>query len=143
MMGPSTMAPFQPSPFLRSKRLRLLGWAACGVLSAMALAKALSASYAAPARHLSEAERASAGRQCAAEEPRWRLRTMHRFPGDHWSQDDDFHATERGWALEQARRSDVPPTELFRAIDEDLHTHPVEPPREATASPCKPRPFYD
>ncbi|MFP2913056.1 hypothetical protein ACLESD_50230, partial [Pyxidicoccus sp. 3LFB2] len=61
----------------------------------------------------------------------------------HWSQDDDFGASERSWAMSEARRRDVPVTEVFGAIDAELHAAPVLPPRKATASPCKPRPFYD
>ncbi|WP_225408358.1 hypothetical protein [Stigmatella hybrida] len=132
-----------PPPLLRSKWLPRLGWGACGLAFAGALVRAMSASHPVPPRRLSEAERTTVGRLCAAEEPRWRLSTMHRFPGDHWSQDDDFHASERGWALELSRREGVSPTEVFRAIDEELHAQPVAPPRKASASPSKPRPFYD
>ncbi|ADO75263.1 conserved uncharacterized protein [Stigmatella aurantiaca DW4/3-1] len=136
-------ASFPPASLLHSKRLRLAGWGACGVLFALAVARAGSASLPARPRHLSESERAAEGRLGAAEEPRWRKDAMHRFPGDRWSQDDDFHASERNWALGVSRRRDVPPEDVFRAIDEDLRAHPVEPPRKASASPSKPRPFYD
>jgi hypothetical protein len=128
---------------IRSKWLRLLGWGVSGLCTALAIGRAMSAQVPPPTRHLSEAERAAVGRMCAAEEPRWRQNPMHRFPGDRWSQDDDFQASERGWTMEMARRAGVSPEEIFRAIDEDLHKHPVEPPRKATASPSKPRPFYD
>jgi hypothetical protein len=128
---------------IRLKWLRLVGWGVSGLCATLATGRALSAQESPLSRHLSEAERAAVGRMCAAEEPRWRQNPMHRFPGDRWSQDDDFHASERGWAMELSRRAGVSPGEVFRAIDEDLHTHPVEPPRKATASPSKPRPFYD
>jgi hypothetical protein len=137
------MAPFPSVPSLRSKRLSRLGWGVCAAALAVAISRAMSASHPVPPRRLTEAERATVGRLCAAEEPRWRLSTMHRFPGDRWSQDDDFHASERGWALELSHREGVSPSEVFRAIDEELHTQPVEPPRRAHASPSKPRPFYD
>lgn len=127
----------------RSKWLRLVGWGGCALAVIIAISRALSAQVPPPALHLSEAERARVGRMGAAEEPRWRKHTMHRFPGDRWSQDDDFGATERGWAMDLAARSGVPPEEVFRAIDEDLRAWPVEPPRKASASPSKPRPFYD
>ncbi|MFP2933078.1 hypothetical protein ACLESO_49605, partial [Pyxidicoccus sp. 3LG] len=96
-----------------------------------------------PERRLSEAERIQVGRAAAAEEPGWRRASRKSFPGDHWSQDDDFGASERRWAVDEARRRGVPVTDVLGAIDAELHSGPVVPPRKATASPCKPRPFYD
>jgi hypothetical protein len=83
------------------------------------------------------------GRAAAALEPAWREKSRKSFPGDLWSQDDDFHGAERQWVLEEARRHRTSLGEVLRAIDQDLRAHPPQPPRKATAAPCKPRPFYD
>ncbi|MCI0570082.1 MAG: hypothetical protein L0Y66_04960 [Myxococcaceae bacterium] len=107
------------------------------------MTRALTAHTPPPGARLSEAQRAVVGRAAAAEEPRWRTDSLHRFPGDSWSQDDDVHASERSWAVGEARRRGVDVGDVFRAIDGDLRAHPPATPRKANASPSKPRPFYD
>jgi hypothetical protein len=111
--------------------------------TAVALTRAMTATFPEPPRRLGEAERAELGQAAAALEPFWREKSRRSFPGDRWSQDDDFGASERGWALTEAARRHVPISDVLRAVDEDLHAHPPEPPRRATAAQCKPRPFYD
>jgi hypothetical protein len=123
--------------------IRPLGWATLGICAALALIRALSASQPPPPRRLSEVERQRVGRAAAAEEPAWRKTSVHDFPEDSWSQDDDFSASERKWAIDQANREGVPVMEIYRAIDEDLHAHPPEPPAKSSASPCRPRTSYD
>jgi hypothetical protein len=82
------------------------------------------------------------GRLAAQKEPEWRLKSARGFPGDCWSADDDYGASEYNWAREQAAQRGVPVMDVLRAIDDDLHRYPVEPPRKAGACPCMPRPFY-
>ena len=108
-----------------------------------ALSRAMSASYPAPRHTLTEEERAVVGRAAARQEPARREKSRKSFPGDHWSQDDDFHNAERSWVEREARRRNVSAADMLRAIDEDLRAHPPEPPRRATVAQCKPRPFYD
>jgi hypothetical protein len=121
----------------------LAGWLAFALCGATAVVRAATSRVPAPERRLSPAERAEVGRAAAAEEPGWRQRSRHSFPGDAWSQDDDFGASERSWAVGEAQRRGVPVSDVFDAIDAELHSAPVRPPRKATASPAKPRPFYD
>jgi hypothetical protein len=111
--------------------------------AAVALGRVLTATYPQPPRRLDSAERAQLGRTAAGMEPYWRNKSRRSFPGDQWSQDDDFGASERAWALTEASRLRVPISDVLRAVDEDLHAHPPEPPRRATSAQCKPRPFYD
>lgn len=113
-----------------------------GACVVAAVVRSLTAHAPGPTRTLSPAERLEVGRAAAALEPRWRLETVHRFPGDCWSADDDLGASEWTWVREEAGRRGVPVTEIFRAIDQDLHAFPVVPPRKSNACPCKPRPFY-
>lgn len=97
-----------------------------------------------PPRPLPEADRRPLGQLAAQAEPGLRLESRRSFPGDAWSQDDDFAARERNWAREQAARRGVQASEVFRAVDEELRASaPLSPPRKTGAAPCKPRPFYD
>lgn len=129
----------------RWRRAAWWGWFCFALCGATAVVRAATVQRPAPpARRLSAEERAEVGRAAAREEPGWRQRSRQSFPGDFWSQDDDFGASERQWALDESRRRGVPVVDVLRAIDEELHAaSPVLPPRKATASPCKPRPFYD
>jgi hypothetical protein len=122
---------------------QLPAWLLLATLIVIALVRAVRAGAAQPQRALSVPERQALGAAAAAQEPTWRLASRRNFPGDMWSQDDDFHSMERAWVNAEAQQRGVSPREVFRAIDEDLHAHPPSPPRKATASPCKPRSFYD
>lgn len=127
----------------RWRRANLAGWAVFALCAIIGAVRVFTSDVPPPPRRLDATERAELGRAAAAAEPGWRTRSRHSFPGDHWSQDDDFGASERGWVMREAGQRGVPPTDVFRAIDEELHAAPVLPPRKATASPSKPRPFYD
>ncbi|NVJ10330.1 hypothetical protein HUW63_34575 [Myxococcus sp. AM001] len=127
----------------RWRRTAQVGWLAFALCGATAVVRAATAELPPRERALSAAERKQVGRAAASQEPEWRRKSRQSFPGDRWSQDDDFGASERQWALDEARRRRVPVTDVLGAIDEELHGQPVLPPRKATASPCKPRPFYD
>jgi hypothetical protein len=122
-----------------------VGWAVAALCLGAAMARALtSEGPPTPSGRLDGAALRAVGRAAAREEPGWRRDTWRRFPGDAWSQDDDFGATEWRWAREEAQRRGVPVSEVFRAIDAELRASaPLAPPREAGAAPCKPRPFYD
>ncbi len=128
---------------VRWRRAGLGGWLVFALCAVVGAVRVLSSEVPPPPRRLEAPERAELGRAAADAEPGWRMRSLHSFPGDRWSQDDDFGASERGWAMREAGQRGVPPTDVFRAIDEELHSAPVLPPRKATASPSKPRPFYD
>ena len=97
-----------------------------------------------PDRQLSQEERVATFAALASSEPTWRREAEIQFPGDVWSQDDDFHRREGTFARETATTRGVPVEEVLRAIDEGLHgelgmSHQLV----ATVPPCKPRPFYD
>jgi hypothetical protein len=77
-----------------------------------------------------------------------RDRAAESFPGDAWSQSDDFHAHEARQIRELAHQRHVTVEEVLRAIDDDLHAperarRSDHGSRGVTAVPCKPRPFYD
>jgi hypothetical protein len=132
-----------PDEDVRPSQHIRLGWGVFAAVVAVALGRGLTATSAPPPHRLSLEERGGVGRAAAAEEPKWRKTSVKNFPDDHWSQDDDFSASERNWAVDQANRRGVPAVDIYEAIDEDLHANPPQPPRKSGASPCKPRPSYD
>lgn len=81
-------------------------------------------------------------KKLADRETGFRDRSRRHFPGDVWSQDDDFHNMEQRWVRGVAKQNDFSVGELFYAIDKDIRSKRV-PNRRSSASPCKPRPFYD
>jgi hypothetical protein len=76
----------------------------------------------------------------------WQARAELDFPGDLWSQSDDFHAREATRIRELAGQHRIGYEDVLRAIDEDLHDKTMSrrtAGRRVNAVPCKPRPFYD
>jgi hypothetical protein len=123
--------------------IQRVGWGIASACLLVALVRAGVAEHPAPARRLDAAGLSEVGRLVAQQEQEWRRSALALFPGDQWSQDDDFHNSERRWAEAEARRRDVPLSDIFAAIDAQLRAHPPAAPGKATASPSKPRPFYD
>jgi hypothetical protein len=101
-----------------------------------------------PARSATPSEREEAAALVAEKEAEWNDDVARAFPGDLWSERDDFHGHELGRVLEIARSKGIRVDDVLRAIDDDLHRVPVRAadapdPRNARAVPCKPRPVYD
>jgi hypothetical protein len=101
-----------------------------------------------PARSATGSERAEAAALVATKESEWNDDVARSFPGDRWSQRDDFHGRELGRVIEIARAKGIRVDDVLRAVDDDLHRMPVRSfdapdPRNARAVPCKPRPVYD
>ena len=107
----------------------------------VAVVRAVTAPVPPPARALSAAERTEIARSLAAQEPTWRVRAEKLFPGDRWSQDDDFYNQEHRAVRSTAAVRGTSPGEVLRAIDEGLRAAPDH--RKVTVAPVKPRPFYD
>ncbi len=92
-------------------------------------------------RPLSAAERREVAQSLAAQEAYWQERAERHFPGDRWSQDDDFYNLEHHSVRALAASRGTSPGDVLLGIDEWLRAAPAG--RKVTASPCKPRPFYD
>jgi hypothetical protein len=90
---------------------------------------------------LSPAERHELAASLARQEPYWQEFSERHFPGDRWSQDDDFFNLEHQAARSLAQSRGTSPGTVLLGIDELLRAAPRG--RKVTASPCKPRPFYD
>jgi hypothetical protein len=119
---------------------------AIAIAAAAPLAIAVVRTAAAPTvqavAHASPETAAHVASDVARAEPMMRRNARRNFPGDHWSQDDDFHNQERVLAGALASRYGLDPSEVFAIIDADLRRQ-RDPHRESGAAPCKPRPFYD
>jgi hypothetical protein len=119
----------------------IFGGALTALAALVAIVRALAAPVAPPARTLNAVERRAVAEALARQEPRWRLDAEHLFPGDRWSQDDDFfnqeHRAVRGAAAARGTSVD----EILRAVDEGLRAAPGS--RKVSVAPVKPRPFYD
>ncbi len=101
-----------------------------------------------PRRAATAAERVDIAAAVALNEQAWLTEVTQNFPGDNWSQRDDFHGREYRKLIELSDQKNVRLEDVLRAVDDDLHAKGVLTPnapdtRAARAVPCKPRPFYD
>jgi hypothetical protein len=129
-----------------SKLPRIDRWIGATVVVGVLLVASVRAATAeppqAPAR-LDDAARQAAFRQFASREGRQRARAERKFPGDAWSQDDDFHAVEMQQARAIARRQRVSLGEVLRALDDGMRGDwPKSGEMKTTVPPCRPRPIY-
>ena len=66
-----------------------------------------------------------------------------KFPGDPWSQDDDFHSREEAEARSFAASHDVRLADVLRAVDEGMRSHwPAAASPNPRVPPCRPRLAY-
>ncbi len=74
-----------------------------------------------------------------------RERAEHNFPGDAWSQDDDFHAMEMQLARRLAAQRAMSLGDALRGVDDGLRdpaqARPNTEPKNSVP-PCRPRPVY-
>ena len=129
----------------RSRKIRrianLAGYAILLATACLALFEAATALPPADSPSASPEQRRQIAQSLALRERSWRLRARQKFPEDYWSQDDDFHNIEQYTVRSTARAAGVRLSDVIYAIDELLREAPAL--RRTTASPCKPRPFYD
>ena len=127
----------------------VFGVAVTALAGLTAIVRAMTAPVPAPLRALGAAERQQIAEALAKQEPRWRLQAEHLFPGDRWSQDDDFFNQEHRAVRGAAASHGTNVGEILRAIDEGLRAAPHNrnddrnADRKVGAAPVKPRPFYD
>jgi hypothetical protein len=123
---------------------KLTDWSGVAVTALAALWVGIRAATA-PAppapRLLSPAERHELAASLAQQESYWQEYSERHFPGDRWSQDDDFFNLEHQAVRSLAQSRGTSPAAVLLGIDELLRAAPKG--RKVTASPCKPRPFYD
>ncbi|NUN16470.1 MAG: hypothetical protein HUU55_22810 [Myxococcales bacterium] len=74
-------------------------------------------------------------------EPAWRAKAARQFPGDVWSQDDDFFLSEYRWAKSFWKKHAVAPGIVLMLLDTGLRSRDAEP--NVVVSACKPRLAYE
>jgi hypothetical protein len=126
---------------VRAMVAQYAAWGVVALCVGWAVARALGSTP--PPVELNPSEAAARVQTLAKLEGGRRMSAAREFPGDHWSQDDDFHHQEEHWIRDQFASSGLTPGQLLHAIDADLRAHFPNPMRKATASPCKPRPVYE
>jgi hypothetical protein len=76
-------------------------------------------------------------------EPSERREAAHRFPGDAWSADDDYHEHEQSAARGFAGNHDVSLTAVLDALDQGMREKwPTLAPIDPKVPPCRPRLTY-
>jgi hypothetical protein len=123
---------------------RTVGWVVLGAAVATAVVVAARVPASRASFRADEATRRAFFDAAARAEPGMRARAADGFPGDIWSQDDDFHNAEQRLAGDLAARHGAGVADVLRAIDEGLRERwPVAgPPPRTTVPPCHPRPEY-
>jgi hypothetical protein len=129
-------------------RTSLIGVAITVGCVAIVTIRVASASPPTPRRQATPEERAEIAQTISGAERGWINETTQNFPRDHWSQRDDFHGREYKQATQTANEKQIRIEDVLRAVDDDIHkkkamTTDAPDDRNATAVPCKPRPFYD
>ena len=74
-----------------------------------------------------------------------RLDAAKKFPTDPWSQDDDFHSSERNQEKSLSEQRGVRFGDIVSAVDEGLREGWTRDPSvvvRATVPPCQPRAIY-
>ncbi len=129
---------------MKTKLIDLGCWATGLALVGVAVGRALTAPVPPDAAPMPAGVADEAYRFVASEETVMREKAMANFLADPWSQDDDFHASERGRAFDFAASHKVRRSDVLRAIDDGLRSgwplpNGVRP--RATVPPCRPRPL--
>ena len=92
---------------------------------------------------LTEVGAHDAYRDVTSRERQMRRDAAVKFPGDLWSQDDDFHQREADEMRSFSSGREVRLSDVLRAVDDGMHERwlsPVTP--IATVPPCRPRLSY-
>ncbi|HSQ66333.1 MAG TPA: hypothetical protein VLM85_24085 [Polyangiaceae bacterium] len=119
------------------------GKVAAALLLAVAVGRAATAAPPPEGKPATEAIAREAYRDIVSRERTMRHDAALKFPGDPWSQDDDFHSREEGEARSFAASHDVRLADVLRAVDDGMRAHwsaPVTP--DPRVPPCRPRLAY-
>ena len=79
----------------------------------------------------------------AQEEPSMRMKALHDWPADPWSEDDHFHHLEHDRARAVAAQLHTSEYEVLRALDDGMREHWLVLPMRDSVPPCRPRPITD
>jgi hypothetical protein len=105
---------------LGDRRSDLIGWSGLVVVSLVAVLVASLASAPPIAAPADDAIMRDSFRQIAFEESSARGKSAHTFPGDLWSQDDDYHAAEAKKMRALAGERQVRLDDVIRGVDDGM-----------------------
>ncbi|HEX6242917.1 MAG TPA: hypothetical protein VFZ61_18515 [Polyangiales bacterium] len=129
------------TPAIRSERTRALTlWLLPLALLGALIASLLLREQMQPAGSGSAEELARIARNLRGEEAHLRREALKKFPGDPWSQGDDFSARERDFVNREAQELGIRHGAVLDAIDRDVRAFPGH--ERGSVPPCMPRPFY-
>jgi hypothetical protein len=130
---------------LRASRAVVTAYGLCVALVAIAVARAASAPVPLDAPPATEEARREAFEEIVADEPSMRIEAAHAFPGDAWSQDDDFHQRQQKRARQVAASRGMRLGDVLRALDDGLREGWPAASRvgmDPGVAPCRPRLSY-
>lgn len=117
--------------------------AVIALVAIIAIVRAATAAEPPPGKPITEAIAHDAYRDVTSRERNVRREAAVKFPGDLWSQDDDFHERENETVRSFASGKDVRLGDVVRAVDDGMHAHwPTNGEPIATVPPCRPRLSY-
>jgi hypothetical protein len=117
----------------------------CAAFCVVALWRATTPAPPSSADAATEQVRRAIFAEVARQEPSMRAEAAHQFPGDAWSQDDDFHQREQKEARNAANRYHVRLGDALRALDDGLRDRwplPAGVVMRPGVPPCRPRLTY-
>jgi hypothetical protein len=124
---------------------RFGGLGAAATFVAIAMIRAATAAVPADSPPASDATKRAAFADMANDEASERTEAAHAFPGDLWSQDDDFHGKEQKRARTVASKRNMRLGDVLDAVDEGMRDGWPPLPRvtmKPGVVPCRPRLSY-
>lgn len=113
------------------------------VVTLVAVVRAATATPPDDGNAITEAAAREVYRDVTSRERSMRREAAVKFPGDLWSQDDDFHERENEQVRSLAKSKSMRFSDVVRAIDDGMRAHwPSSVQPIATVPPCRPRLSY-
>jgi len=114
-----------------------------GVVTLLAVFRVATAKPIALAKPITEVQAHDAYRDVTGRERTMRRDAAVKFPGDPWSQDDDFHERENEQVRAFATSKEIRLSDVLRSVDLGMRAHwitSVQP--NPRVPPCRPRLSY-
>ena len=113
------------------------------VVASLALVRVATATPPAPGKPITEAQAKEAFRDVTSRERKMRRDAAVKFPGDPWSQDDDFHERENEEIRAFASSKEIRLSDVLGAVDQGMSEHwPTTVSPNPKVPPCRPRLSY-
>ena len=113
------------------------------VVASLAMVRAATAKPPAPGKPITEAQAREVYRDVTSRERKMRRDAAVKFPGDPWSQDDDFHERENEQMRSLATSKEIRLSDVVGAVDQGMREHwPTTVTPNPKVPPCRPRLSY-